>query len=56
MFAAQDKIRHLGGKVVPSILLIPFDEITTAVPNIEKSYMGDLPCKCLARLEGPSNK
>jgi amidase len=45
MFAAQDKIRGLGGKVVKSVPLISFDEITAAMPDME--YMEDLNRKCL---------
>jgi hypothetical protein len=45
MFAAQDKIRVLGGKVVKSVPLISFDEITAAMPDME--YMEDLNRKCL---------
>ena len=45
MFAAQDKIRRLGGKVVSSIPLLSFDEITAAMPDLE--YMEDLNRKYL---------
>jgi amidase len=45
MFAAQDKIRGLGGKVVSSIPLLSFDEIIAAMPDLE--YMEDLNRKYL---------
>ena len=35
MFAAQDRIRSLGGRVVNHIPLIAFDDITAAMPDME---------------------
>ncbi|KAK3345811.1 amidase signature domain-containing protein [Lasiosphaeria hispida] len=40
MFAAQEKIQSLGGKVVKSIPLASFDDITAAMPDFE--YMEEL--------------
>ncbi len=40
MSAAQEKIESLGGKVVRSIPLASFDEITAAMPDFE--YMEEL--------------
>lgn len=50
MFAAQEKIQSLGGKVVKSVPLALWDEITGAMLDLE--YIEDLWRKCNPLLGG----
>jgi hypothetical protein len=53
MYAAQDKIKSLGARVVSSVPMISFDDITAAMPDM--GDMEELYRKCPEILKIASN-